>query len=82
MEKQSIRLINSSLITVSPTLTSFPQLYSCLYHHTAFPKFSKVNSCIGHQYVCFYLCATLFGPMDYSLPGSYVHGLFQARILE
>ena len=28
------------------------------------------------------MCATLFDPMDYSPPGSYVHGLFQARILE
>ena len=27
-------------------------------------------------------CPTLCGPMDYSLPGSSVHGIFQARILE
>ena len=25
---------------------------------------------------------TLFDPMDYSLPGSSVHGIFQARVLE
>ena len=25
---------------------------------------------------------TLYDPMDYSLPGSSVHGIFQARILE
>ena len=25
---------------------------------------------------------TLWDPMDYSLPGSSVHGIFQARILE
>ena len=28
------------------------------------------------------LCPTLCNPMDYSLPGSSVHRIFQARILE
>ena len=28
------------------------------------------------------LCTTLFDPMDHSLPGSSVHGILQARILE
>jgi len=28
------------------------------------------------------LCPTLYNPMDYSLPGSSVHGIFQAKILE
>ena len=28
------------------------------------------------------LCLTLSNPMDYSLPGSSVHGIFKARILE
>ena len=28
------------------------------------------------------LCPTLGDPMDYSLPGSSVHGVLQARILE
>ena len=28
------------------------------------------------------LCLTLCNPMDYSLPGSSVHGIFQARILK
>ena len=27
-------------------------------------------------------CPTLYGPTDYSLPGSSIHGIFQARILE
>ena len=27
-------------------------------------------------------CLTLRDPMDYSLPGSFVHGIFQARVLE
>ena len=28
------------------------------------------------------LCLTLCDPMDCSLPGSFVHGIFQARVLE
>ena len=28
------------------------------------------------------LCPTLWDPMDWSLPGSSIHGIFQARILE
>jgi len=28
------------------------------------------------------LCPTLSDPMDYSPPGSSVHGIFQARVLE
>ena len=27
-------------------------------------------------------CPTFSAPMDYSLPGSSVHGIFQARVLE
>ena len=27
-------------------------------------------------------CLTLCDPMDYSLPGSAIHGIFQARVLE
>jgi len=27
-------------------------------------------------------CLTLSNPMDYSLPGSSIHGIFQARVLE
>ena len=48
----------------------------------------------GRKVVCFYngylvwacsitqLCPTLCNPMDWRLPGSSVHGIFQARILE
>ena len=28
------------------------------------------------------LCLTLSDPMDYSPPGSSIHGIFQARVLE
>ena len=27
-------------------------------------------------------CLTLHDPMDFSLPGSFTHGIFQARVLE
>ena len=27
-------------------------------------------------------CPTLRDPMDYSLPGSFIHGIFQERVLE
>ena len=27
-------------------------------------------------------CLTLSNPMDFSLPGSSIHGIFQARVLE
>ena len=44
------------------------------------------SSCTYH-YVCYWClvtksCLTLYDPMDHSLPGSSVHGIFQARILE
>ena len=40
-----------------------------------------------HFATCMYgkllqLCPTLWGPVDYGLPGSSVHGILQARILE
>ena len=31
--------------------------------------------------MCAQLCLTLYDPMDYSLPGSCVHGIFQAGML-
>ena len=34
------------------------------------------------MWVCALSCLTLCNPMDYSLPGSSVRGIFQARILE
>ena len=33
-------------------------------------------------FVCAQLCPTLCDPVNCSLPGSFVHGIFQARILE
>jgi len=36
----------------------------------------------GESLVCPQSCLTLCDPLDYSLPGSSGHGIFQARILE
>ena len=46
-------------------------------------KESEKNS-IYNIYACFITqsCLTLCDPMDYSPPGSSVHGILQARILE
>ena len=61
--------------------------YMCVYDRA--PLLSTWNS---HNIVCksaaaaaaksLQLCPTLSDLMDYSLPGSSVHGIFQARVLE
>ena len=48
-------------------------------------NFSEGLSLVCNKfYVCVYaqLCPTLSDPIDCSLPGSSVHGIFQARVLE
>ena len=54
------------------------------------PKGCPVQTCIPRTHALLALkesevaqsCPTLCDPMDYSLPGSSVHGIFQARVLE
>ena len=41
-----------------------------------------IHSCNLHMCSVAQLCLTLCNPLDYSLPGSSVHAIFQARILE
>ena len=53
-----------------PTKTSWKKNVNNLIHAS-----SKNTLCIS-------LCLTLCNPMDQSPPGSSVHGIFQARILE
>ena len=51
----------------------------------SFLLYSKVNQLYVDIHACvlpFQLCPALCDPMDYSLPGSFVHGIFQARIPE
>ena len=45
--------------------------------------FSRCKCNIVNQLcLCAQSCPALCHPMEYSLPGSYVHGIVQARILE
>ena len=51
----------------------------------SFLLYSKVNQLCVYMYACVLpcqLCPMLCDPMDYSLPGSSVHGIFQARMPE
>ena len=51
------------------------------YTHEISVKYMNDNrKC--HLCVCVQSHPTLYESMDCSLPGSYVHGIFQARILE
>ena len=49
-----------------------PDISSQFYSHYRMDQFSSVTQ----------LCPTLCNPMDYSLPDSSVHGIFQSRRLE
>ena len=40
------------------------------------------NTGVGCHFEDAQLCPTLNDPMDCSLPGSSIHGIFQARVLE
>ena len=51
----------------------------------SFIQFIRINSiwvCRSKMSEVAQLCPALCDPMDYSLPGSSVHGIFQAEILE
>ena len=50
--------------------------YHCFIPLLYFNKTEKVKSEVAQS------CPTLCNPVDYSLPGSSVHGILQARILE
>ena len=43
---------------------------------------AQVQQCVARNSPRAFQGPTLCDPMDCSLPGSYVHGIFQARILE
>ena len=50
-------------------------------HILKFPCRTRARVCVC-VCVCAQLCPILRDPMDCNLPGSSVHGIFQARILE
>ena len=54
----------------------FKQPYRILFYVSMIEHLLKLRSEVTQ------LCLTLCNPMDCSLPGSSVHGIFQARILE
>ena len=62
------------MVGLFPSVSMFSKLFSIKFIpcHYMEVKWSKVAQS----------CPTLCDPMDHSLPGSSVHGIFQARILE
>ena len=66
-----------SLLQSKPSIQFFDGL-ACYF--VAFPTW-HTRSIIKYM-CCAHLCLTLCDPMDCSLPGSSVHGISQARILE
>ena len=59
-------------------------LFLSLNHNLITDMFSTLKTFLGAAAAAKLLqsCLTLSDPMDCSLPGSSVHGIFQARILE
>ena len=57
-------------------LIFMPLSWGVIYHHGI--SFFKIYTCVLVTQSCLTLC----DPMDCSLPGSSVHGILQARILE
>ena len=43
---------------------------------------SPMHGSVKNESEVVQLCQTLYDPMDHSLPGSSIHGIFQARVLE
>ena len=71
----SVKTSNACLIgllSVSQELIPRKFLLSCLTHALNIMPVSEVAQS----------CPTLCDPMDYSLPGSSIHGIFQVRVLE
>ena len=62
MEKRVTPLVCSHLITISPNLTSFSQLYffSCLHRHAALPNLLRLGSVIP-SLPCTFNSGTLMG---------------------
>ena len=59
-----------------------PQAMNTLHELQFAHAIWSVSACIGHARSVDQSCPTLCNPMDYSLPGFFVHEILQARILE
>jgi len=75
------------ILLLSPLTFVLLRTYYCWYYSNVFLIFYKILKNLLEKAVQG-LCSvaqsslTLCNPLDYSLPGSFVHGLFQAGILE
>ena len=83
--------------TICPLIAEWIKMwYTHTHTHTHTMEYRRVfwAVCFVFLFFCFFVfffflliclvtkkCLTLLQPMDYSLPGSYVHGIFQAKIL-
>ena len=81
--KQSESALHMHIISV---FFHYLPIYFTTEHGVAFPglciQFSSVIYLICWYCLVTKSCQTLCDPMDCSLPGSYVHGISHARILE
>ena len=62
-------------------LSLLPTPLPTLFENETFPQ-KRVRRCSSVNVLLTQSCPTLCNPTDYSLPGSSVHGILQARILE
>ena len=65
-------------LSILPQFSSVSHLSSKSATQNSYPAFSLSES----ESEVTQSCSTLCEPMDCSLPGSYVHGIFQASVLE
>ena len=63
-----------------PALVSLPSVFEGNFDHS-FPEIEIVTA-VKVKVLAAQLCPTLCDPMDCSSPGSSIHGIFQARVLE
>ena len=89
-------LDNAAAAAAAKSLQSCPTLWPHRREPTRLPRpwdSPGKNTGVGCHFLLQYmkvksesevaqLCPTLSNPMDCSLPGSFIHGIFQARVLE
>jgi len=77
----SIKIKESSYDPEIPLLGTYPEK-TTIQKDTCTPEFTEALFTTARTRVCAQSCPTLGNPTNRSLPGSSVHGLVQARILE
>ena len=65
------------LLYISLLAISFHQLY-----YFSIPNANGTSKCLKSESEVAQSCPTVCNPMDYSPPGSSIHGIFKARMLE